>query len=120
MSKKNSQNIPDKIIKAIRKLVEKLEEGGYRVEKVYLYGSYARGDWLKTSDIDIIIVSRDFEKTPFTKRLDIINKIIWKEKIEPYIEALPYTPQELEEKLKKSIVVRDASKYWIQLKNINP
>ena len=120
MSKKNSQNIPDKIIKAIQKLVEKLEERGYRVEKVYLYGSYARGDWLKTSDIDIIIVSRDFEKTPFTKRLDIINKIIWEEKIEPYIEALPYTPQELEEKLKKSIVVRDASKYWIQLKNINP
>ncbi len=61
MLKKNSQNIPDKIIKAIQRLVEKLEERGYRVEKVYLYGSYARGDWLKTSDIEELMKSKGID-----------------------------------------------------------
>lgn len=59
-----SRDIPRNVIEAIRKFVEGLEERGIRVEHVYLYGSYARGTWLKTSDVDLIIVSRDFEGDP--------------------------------------------------------
>ncbi len=110
--------VPDKVIDAIRKLIECLEKRGFHIEHVYLFGSYARGDWLKTSDVDIIMVSKDFKDIPFTKRLDIINEVLFKEGIEPYIEALPYTMEELVEKMKKSIVIASASKYWINLDNI--
>ncbi len=118
MQERNYQNIPDNVVEAIRRLVRKLEEKSIRVEKVYLYGSYARGDWLKTSDVDLIIVSRDFEKIPFKERLDLVNEIVWEEKIKPYIEVLPYTPRELEEKVKKKTMIMDASKYWIPLDNL--
>ncbi len=118
MRRKSCQNIPGNVVNAIRRLVEKLEEKGIRVGRAYLFGSYARGDWLKNSDIDLVIVSRSFEKIPFNKRLDIVNEIIWEERIKPYIEVLPYTPKELEEKIKKKTMLMDASKYWIPLDDL--
>jgi len=93
------KNIPANVIEAIRKLIKCLEVRGYRVKEAYLFGSYAKGTWLKDSDVDLIIVSRDFEGIPFTKRLDIMNEIIWEEDIEPHIEVLPYTPREFKDKV---------------------
>jgi len=83
-----------------------------------LFGSYAKGTWIEDSDIDLIIVSDDFKNIPFTKRLDIVNSVVWEEGIEPYIEALPYTTEEFKVKIKKSIVLLDASKHWIPLHKI--
>ncbi len=114
-----SASIPSHVIKTVCRLVNSLHKKGFRVDKVYLFGSYAKGTWLKTSDIDVVIVSRDFKGIDFVKRLDIINEIIWREKIEPYIEVLPYTEEELRERITKSIVLRDASRYWIHIDCIN-
>ncbi|MCD6488149.1 MAG: nucleotidyltransferase domain-containing protein [Desulfurococcales archaeon] len=113
-----SINIPDNVIRAVRKFIEGLEKRGYSVKCVYLFGSYAKGTWISDSDIDLIVVSDGFKDIPFSKRLDIVNDIVWKENIEPYIEALPYTLEELENKTKNSIVLADASKYWIPLHKI--
>ena len=109
------RDIPDNIIEVVRRFIHGLEKRGYHIEHVYLFGSYAKGTWIKTSDIDLVIVSSDFKNILFSKRLDIVNKIIWEEDIEPYIEALPYTPGELEAKIKRSIVLANASKHWILL-----
>lgn len=53
--------------KEIKKLLEKLKSGlkqlyGEQFKGVYLFGSYARGDFNQDSDIDILIVLSDFEK----------------------------------------------------------
>jgi len=40
-----------------------------------LFGSYVKGSWIKTSDIDLVVVSRDFEGMSFTERLDLINRL---------------------------------------------
>lgn len=89
----------------------------YKVEEAYLFGSYVKGTWLKTSDVDLVVVSRDFESVPFLERLDELNYIQWKMGIKPFIEVIPLTPSELEEKLKYSTVLRDASKYWVKVWN---
>ncbi|MFN4046564.1 MAG: nucleotidyltransferase domain-containing protein [Acidilobaceae archaeon] len=86
-----------------------------KVEEAYMFGSYVRGDWIKTSDIDLVIVSRDFEGMPYLKRLDLINEIQWRARIRPYIEAIPLTPEEFSERLRESTVLRDASKYWVKV-----
>ncbi len=112
------ERIPDNVIKAVRRLIECLLENGFHIEKIFLFGSYAKGTWLKTSDIDLVIVSSDFQNIPFKERLDLINKIVFKENIIPYIEVLPYTPDEFSRKIKESIVLRDASRYWIDLTSI--
>lgn len=41
-------------------------------ERVIVFGSYARGKATKDSDIDLVILSKDFEKMPFDKRLDLL------------------------------------------------
>jgi len=89
-----------------------LERRNIKVKEIYLFGSYARGDHLKTSDVDLIVVSDDWNKTPFLKRLDLVNEVMWVENIAG-VEVIPVTSKELEEK--RSVVLRDASRYWIRI-----
>jgi len=85
------------------------------VREAYLFGSYAKGTWLKTSDVDLVIVSEDFRGMRFLERLDLINELQWKAGIRPFVEAIPLTPDEFAERLQESAVLRDASKYWIKI-----
>lgn len=50
--------MPNKIDNVIKKFVSELSKLlGNRLKKVILYGSYARGDYDKNSDIDIMILT---------------------------------------------------------------
>lgn len=50
--------MPNKIDKVIKKFISELSKLlGKRLKKVILYGSYARGDYDKNSDIDIMILT---------------------------------------------------------------
>ncbi len=93
-------------------LKRELEREGYRVEAVYLFGSYARGDYLQSSDVDLAVISDQFQGVPFLKRLDIVNRIVWKTNL-GNVEVLPLTKKEVEEE--RSVVIRDAKKYWTRL-----
>jgi len=93
-------------------LKEALERRGFRVEEIYLFGSYARGDYLKSSDIDLVVVSDDWENVPFLKRLDIVGEVVWTEKL-GNVEVIPVTTKEVKEK--SSVVLRDAAEYWIRV-----
>ena len=49
--------MPDKIKKILRELKKGLTElYGPRLKAVYLFGSYARGDYNQNSDLDVMIV----------------------------------------------------------------
>lgn len=47
-----------------------LQEKGYSVDRGILYGSYARGDETKDSDIDVILLSPEFERVTSAQRAD--------------------------------------------------
>jgi len=54
---------------AVQKLLKELKQGlmklyGDRLKGLYLYGSYARGDYKEGSDLDVLIVLNDFERAP--------------------------------------------------------
>lgn len=52
------KRIPNNINTALNKLTKGVQEiFGERAKKVILYGSYARGDFNKHSDIDIMILT---------------------------------------------------------------
>ncbi|MDP2845506.1 MAG: nucleotidyltransferase domain-containing protein, partial [Candidatus Methanoperedens sp.] len=51
------------IIGKLREFIKK-----HTVEKAILFGSFARGDARKDSDIDLILVSREFEGKSALKR----------------------------------------------------
>jgi predicted nucleotidyltransferase len=49
----------------IRKLMKELKEGllriyGDKMKAVYLYGSYARGDYRQGSDVDVMVLLKDY------------------------------------------------------------
>lgn len=50
------------VIKTIKKFIRALEHEGISVERVILYGSYAKGKARADSDIDVAVVSKDFGK----------------------------------------------------------
>ena len=54
---------------SIQKILKELKQGlvklyGERLKGLYLYGSYARGDYRDGSDLDVLVVLNDFERAP--------------------------------------------------------
>lgn len=77
----------------ITRYCKQLEEMGIHVEWAILFGSHARGKAKDGSDIDVLIVSSDFEKLNTLERLERLGMAaarIWKP-----IEAIACTPNEL-------------------------
>ncbi|MEM2273978.1 MAG: nucleotidyltransferase domain-containing protein [Thermofilum sp.] len=101
-------------LRAARTLLELLSQR-IKVKEAYLFGSYAKGTWLKTSDVDLVVVSEDFRGMKFLERLDLINELQWKAQIKPFVEAIPLTPEEFAERLQESALLRGASKHWIRI-----
>lgn len=93
----------------VKELVGELKKNGIEVEKVILFGSYARGDFSEGSDVDLIVVSSDWAKMEPLERLKILYRI-WNKPIDA--NFLAYTPEEFKRKVNESVVLMDASKYW--------
>jgi len=95
----------------IHSFLERLAQR-YRLERVILFGSRARGDELRGSDYDFIIVSPDFEGIPWIQRPVGIYEI-WEHP--PGVEPLCYTPAEFARKCQQLGIVAEALKEGIDL-----
>lgn len=78
----------------IRRFSEEVERLGVKPEKVLLYGSYAKGNPREDSDIDLIVVSPDFNGMNLRERLELLGLAAGRV-FEP-IEAMGYTQEEVE------------------------
>ena len=103
-------------LQAARRLIEALEEQGIHVEEAYLFGSRVRGDALEHSDADLVIVSDAFRGMRYTDRLELIYRIEAKLHTHPFIEVIPLTREELQERLREPTMLRDAARYWTRLR----
>lgn len=79
--------------------VAAVEAQGIVVEKALLFGSQARGDARKDSDVDLIVISPDFAEMPSWRRWEVLGKAAAKV-MEP-IEALAYSPAEVANALQR-------------------
>ena len=106
--------IPSRVKEALRELVERLEEALGGDFKLYLFGSYARGDWVEgVSDIDVVVVSPRFRGVPVHARVAMVRRLA---RSDLAFEILCYTPEELQRLLKTSPFIREISRYWIELR----
>ncbi|MFH1653452.1 MAG: nucleotidyltransferase domain-containing protein [Pseudomonadota bacterium] len=87
MLEKRAKNL-DQLLKLYIKELEKV----IRVEKVYLFGSYAAHKERDYSDIDIAVISPDFEGGTEKDYLILGRAAL---KIYPLIEARPYRPEDI-------------------------
>lgn len=98
--------------KYLKELLKKIKKKFF-IKKVILFGSRAKGDYFLDSDVDVLIVSPDFEGIFFSDR---IGEIIYEWEGPVDLEALCYTPEEFERKKKQKGVVKEAVKTGIEIK----
>lgn len=99
--------IKSEILEIIQKYVKLLEDKGFPVKTVYLYGSYASGNETEMSDIDLGIVSNKFDGNRFldkSKIRGLYRKIDLRLSTYPLIEEdLQNNPFVFHEIVKKGI-----------------
>jgi len=83
-------------------LFEALSREGIRPEKMILYGSHARGEATRWSDVDIVVVSDDLARWQPLVRLELLSRIA--ARIDAPLELLGYTPQEIADGGDRSII----------------
>lgn len=100
----------EEAIAQIKELVEPIFKK-YGVEKAYIFGSYARGDYNEDSDIDIIIVAKNIKslfiigmileslKQALNKEVDLIEEECFED------EQLEDYDQEFYDNIKKERVM---------------
>lgn len=84
----------------------------YPDAKIYLFGSRARDDWLKDSDYDVIIVSDKYKDKKILERSSAFYDF-WDNNED--LELIAYTYDEFSRMKRKSSILIDAQKYWIEV-----
>ena len=85
----------------------------FQVSKVLFFGSRTGEDYLKHSDIDLVVVSDNFEKINFTKRMSLMYNY-WDSDYD--VDFLCYTQKEFSKLSKMITIVRQAVKEGILIK----
>ena len=80
------------VLETIERFRQCLVNRGIAVSRIQLYGSFAGGVPHPGSDIDLVVVSQDFETMDYWQRIDVLARAI-AEVWEP-IEAVAMTPEE--------------------------
>lgn len=96
----------------LRRFKEALS-GRFRITRMILFGSRARGDHLSTSDVDLIVVSPDFASMPFLRRIREVVAL-WESDLD--LEVLPYTPEEFERKKEEIGIVAVAAREGVEIR----
>ncbi len=91
-----------------KELIEKFQKALQgKVEAAYFFGSFARGDVHRDSDLDLILILKNPHKD-FLKRAE---DFFFLQNIFPALDLLIYTPEEFEAKNKNEI-----QGFWPQMK----
>lgn len=86
--------VPDSIMNILRKYVTELEKDNIHLKAVVLFGSYAKGKYEEFSDIDVALVSDDFQGVRFLDRRRITKPTL---ATDYRIDPLPYRSEDFNE-----------------------
>ncbi len=101
----------EEVAAALRALVGRLRRT-YQIERILLFGSRGRGDSIKSSDVDLVVVSPDFRGVNWRERIIAVSRL-WKGPVR--LEPLCYTPEEFQGRAKELSIVRLASEEGVRL-----
>jgi predicted nucleotidyltransferase len=101
------------IKRLVSQYIRNLEKLGISIEKVIVFGSQAKGTFNKDSDIDIAIISEDFEKMGLWDRAKYLGRAA---RNIPYpIEALGFSPSQLK-KVEQGTILDEITRSGIEVK----
>ena len=84
------------VINILKHLRELLEANKIHVDRLILFGSWAKGTQQEGSDIDVVVISNDFKGKDYWARINILSEAIYK--VFAPIQAVAMTPQEWDSK----------------------
>jgi len=98
------------VIDAVRSYIGKLIKAGYPIKSAVLFGSRARGDWLVTSDVDLLVIIPNTQQG-FIERIVEFSRF-WDG---PWaLDVFPYTIDEVRRLLNRgSVALYDALDYGL-------
>jgi len=102
----------EKAAEVVRKFVKKIKSD-LSVDRVIFFGSRTGGDFLAHSDIDLLIVSDDFENIDYDDRLKMMYDY-WDSEYD--VDFLCYTRKEFKKKSKMITTAREAVRTGISMK----
>jgi len=84
------------VVKAVKILEKLLRERGIKIYKIVIFGFYAKGKEKKESDLDIIVVSDNFEGKNIFEKVKLVSGIHRElvEKIIMPVDIMYYSPTE--------------------------
>ena len=102
------------VLSIVREYKKELEARGIKVKRILLFGSYAKGEAEKDSDIDLLIISDDFKNMDLWERLTFLGRA--RAKIKKPMEILGYTEEELAQQDKASFLYNEVIEKGIEIK----
>lgn len=101
------------IKRLVLQYIRNLEVLGLSIQKVIVFGSQAKGSFKKDSDIDIAVISKDFEKMNMWERARYLGRAA---RNIPYpIEALGFSPSQLK-KIGQGTILDEITRRGIEIK----
>ena len=82
----------DDVLKILGRFRAALESKAVRVNKMVLFGSWSRGGATASSDIDVVVISTDFEGKDHWSRSRLLGSAVYK--VFAPIQAVALTPDE--------------------------
>ncbi len=76
------------VLKNVQSFIDKLRRIGYHISQAYIFGSYARGQVDKWSDIDVAIVSPRIGNDRFEERIRLTELAV---SVDDRLEPLPFS-----------------------------
>ncbi len=102
-----------KIKRLVFQYIHNLESLGISIQKVIVFGSQAKGAFKKDSDIDIAVISKDFEKMGLWDRAKYLGRAA---RSIPYpIEAIGFSPSQLK-KVEQGTILDEITRSGIEVK----
>ena len=99
------------VLKRVRKFLEKVKKTT-DIEQTIIFGSRITGQATESSDVDILIISRDFENKKSYKRSPKFY-LLWNL---PYdVDIICLTPEEFKKKKKQIGIIKQAVEEGIRL-----
>lgn len=102
--------------KLIKKtIIDFFNEKGILIEKIVLFGSYARNDFIEDSDIDLIILSNEFADKNIFEKAKMTGDLEWQliKKFKVPFDIMYYSPEEWENST--SLIISEARKSALYL-----
>ncbi len=76
-----------------------LKDRNITVDRIIVFGSYAKGNYTKDSDLDIAVISRDFNEKDVFQKAEMLKGLKWTlvEKFELSFDIVPVSLKQWQE-----------------------